>query len=66
MGTIGKDRSMLSPVYGLIFTRMERTGLDWRYTHPRLNLVDLGDREDDTGSQRCPFVRRLRVMPRRR
>jgi hypothetical protein len=50
MGTIGMDRSLLPPVYELIFTRMKSTGLDWRYTHRRLYLVDLAGWEDDRGS----------------
>jgi hypothetical protein len=53
MGTVlvGR-RADCTPVYELIFRRMKGLGLDWRYVHPRLGLVDFGDREDfpeDTG-----------------
>jgi hypothetical protein len=34
-------RADLTPVYKLIFRRMRRLGLDWRYVHPRIMLVDL-------------------------
>jgi hypothetical protein len=34
-------RADLTPVYELIFRRMQQLGLDWRYVHPRLMLVDL-------------------------
>lgn len=42
MGTapVGQ-RADLTPVYGLIFRRLKALGLDWRYVHPRLHLMDL-------------------------
>jgi hypothetical protein len=36
-----RHRADLTPVYELIFHRMRQLGLDWRYVHPRLMLVDL-------------------------
>jgi len=48
MGTLGAHREDdLSPFYDLVFSRMRGAGFDWRYAHPRLLLVDLGDRDDD-------------------
>lgn len=48
MGTLGAGREDdLSPFYDLVFSRMRGAGLDWRYAHPRLFLVDLGDSDDD-------------------
>lgn len=48
MGTLGARREDdLSPFYDLVFSRMRGAGLDWRYAHPRLFLVDFGDRDDD-------------------
>jgi hypothetical protein len=42
MGTIWvARRADLTPVYALLFRRMRSLGLDWRYVHPRLYLVDL-------------------------
>jgi hypothetical protein len=35
-----QHRADLTPVYELIFRRMQELGLDWRYVHPRLMLVD--------------------------
>ncbi|MBI4402377.1 MAG: hypothetical protein HY581_12190 [Nitrospirae bacterium] len=37
------SRADLTPVYELIFRRISLAGLDWRYVHPRLMLIDLGD-----------------------
>ncbi len=43
MGTIVlRGRADLTPVYALIFRRMMPLGLDWRYVHPRVYLVELG------------------------
>lgn len=36
-----RRRADLTPVYELIFRRMQQLGLDWQYVHPRLMLVDL-------------------------
>ena len=48
MGTLGAHRADdLSPFYDLVFSRMRAAGLDWRYAHPRMFLLDLGDRDDD-------------------
>lgn len=42
MGTsMFRHRADLTPVYELIFRRMQQLGLDWRYVHPRLMAVDL-------------------------
>lgn len=35
------------PVYDLIFSRMRRLELDWRYVHPRLYVMDLGELRDE-------------------
>lgn len=42
MGTsLVAHRADLTPVYAVIFRRLKAQGLDWRYVHPRLLLVDL-------------------------
>lgn len=42
MGTeLVRHRADVRPVYELIFRRMQRCGLDWRYAHPRLFLFNL-------------------------
>lgn len=47
MGTaLVGHRADLAPVYELIFRRMKPMGLDWRYVHPRLYLVELGGLAD--------------------
>lgn len=47
MGTIVvRGRADCTPVYALIFRRMHRLGLEWRYVHPRLGLVEFGDPEE--------------------
>ncbi len=48
MGTLGVAREVdLCPVYDLVFSRMRSVGLDWRYVHPRLNVVEIGERRDE-------------------
>ena len=37
-----KGRADLTSVYALIFLRMRRCGLAWRYVHPTLALANLG------------------------
>ncbi len=44
--TLVGHRADLTPVYELIFRRMKPLGLDWRYVHPRLYLVELGGLAD--------------------
>lgn len=39
-------RADLTPVYELIFGRMKRLGLKWRYVHPRLGIAELDSPED--------------------
>ena len=39
--TVVGHRADLTPVYALIFRRLKGLGLDWRYVHPRLHIVDL-------------------------
>jgi len=39
--TMVRHRANLTPVYELIFRRMQQLGLDWRYVHPRLMAVNL-------------------------
>lgn len=50
MGTIGMRGDDLFPVYQLIFERMRGVGLDWRYVHPRLYLIELGEPDDEPRS----------------
>ncbi|MEW6754971.1 MAG: hypothetical protein AB1505_28905 [Candidatus Latescibacterota bacterium] len=46
MGTVGTPTAVdLCPLYERIFTRMRALGLDWRYVHPRLYLIDFGTPE---------------------
>ncbi len=40
--TLIKGRADLSPVYTLIFFRLRRCGLDWRYVHPTLDVANSG------------------------
>ncbi len=48
MGTFGLSPDVdPGPVYELIFSRMRGLGLDWRYVHPRLYLIELGEPADD-------------------
>ncbi len=47
MGTaLVGERADCTPVYELIFRRMKRLGLDWRYVHPRIDVVELGSLDD--------------------
>jgi len=43
-------RADLSPVYQLIFRRLKSLGADWRYSFPRLHLIDFGLPEEDSGT----------------
>jgi hypothetical protein len=47
-------RADLTPAYELIFRRMQQLGLDWRYVHPRLMLVDLRPLEEALESESLP------------
>lgn len=40
-------RADLTPVYRLIFRRLKSLGADWRYSFPRIHIIDFGSREDD-------------------
>lgn len=40
-------RADLRPAYGLIFSRLKAMGADWRYSFPRIHLIDFGSRKDD-------------------
>lgn len=48
MGTwwIGR-RADLTPVYGFIFARLKAMGADWRYSFPRLHIIDFSTRAED-------------------
>ena len=47
MGTaLVGHRADCTPVYELIFRRMKPLGLDWRYVHPRLCMIELGSLDD--------------------
>ncbi|HSL05292.1 MAG TPA: hypothetical protein VK901_17320 [Nitrospiraceae bacterium] len=49
-----QHRTDLTPVYELIFHRMQQLGLDWRYAHPRLMLVDLRPLHEALESENVP------------
>ena len=49
-----RHRADLTPVYELIFRRMQQLGLDWRYVHPRLMLVDLRPLHEALESENIP------------
>jgi hypothetical protein len=49
-----RRRADLTPVYELIFRRMQQLGLDWRYVHPRLMLVDLHPLHEALESENVP------------
>ena len=49
-----RHRADLTPVYELIFHRMQQLGLDWRYVHPRLMLVDLRPLHEALESENIP------------
>jgi hypothetical protein len=51
MGTFRlADEVDLGPAYDLIFSRMRSVELDWRYVHPRLYVMDLGELRDEVGA----------------
>lgn len=48
MGTWGiSRRADLSPVYEMIFRRLKALGADWRYSFPRIHLIDFGGAAGD-------------------
>ncbi len=49
-----RHRADLTPVYELIFRHMQQLGLDWRYIHPRLMLVDLRPLHETLESENVP------------
>ena len=49
-----RHRADLTPVYELIFRCMQQLGLDWRYVHPRLMLVDLHPLHEALESENVP------------
>lgn len=49
-----RHRADLTPVYELLFRRMQQLGLDWRYVHPRLMLVDLRPLHEALESENVP------------
>ena len=49
-----RRRADLTSVYELIFHRMQQLGLDWRYVHPRLMLVDLRPLHEALESENVP------------
>jgi hypothetical protein len=44
-------RADLGPVYRLIFTRLKALDLDWKYTFPRLHLVDMRPLKEHVDAQ---------------
>lgn len=49
-----RHRADLTPVYELIFRCMQQLGLDWRYVHPRLMLVDVRPLHEALESENVP------------
>lgn len=49
-------RADLSPVYRLIFRRLKCLGADWRYSFPRLYLIDFSSPEENSGVGYDPFT----------
>ena len=49
-----RHRADLTPVYELIFRRMQQLGLGWQYVHPRLMLVDLRPLHEALESEHIP------------
>lgn len=47
-------RADLTPAYELIFRRLKSAGADWRYSFPRIHLMDLGPREPDPSAPYDP------------
>jgi hypothetical protein len=47
-------RADLGPVYRLVFRRMKSLGADWRYSFPRVHLIDFGTHEEDPCSDYDP------------
>ena len=41
------SRADLTPVYELIFRRLQTHGADWRYAFPRIHIIDFGPKEAD-------------------
>jgi hypothetical protein len=57
MGTIWiSGRADLTPVYVMIFRRLEALGADWVYHHPELYLVELGPQRRDAEAKRLHGV----------
>jgi hypothetical protein len=51
MGTLGiSRRADLTPVYAMIFHRLNAMGADWQYHVPELGLIELGSPRDDAVS----------------
>lgn len=51
MGTIWvADRAALAPVYEMIFRRLKAHHLEWRYSFPRLYLVDMRPLSETSGA----------------
>lgn len=48
LGTIGiSRRADLTPVYAMIFRRLQAMGADWEYHFPELAMIELGSLRDD-------------------
>ncbi|MCE9534181.1 MAG: hypothetical protein K8T89_24140 [Planctomycetes bacterium] len=46
-------RADLGPVYRMIFTRLKALDLDWKYTFPRLHLVDMRPLKEQLDAQKA-------------
>ena len=47
------DRADLGPVYRMIFTRLKALDLDWKYTFPRLHVVDMRPLKEQLDAQKA-------------
>ena len=46
-------RADFGPVYRMIFTRLKALGLDWKYTFPRMHLVDMRPLKEHLDAQKA-------------
>jgi hypothetical protein len=47
MGTVGKDKSLLLPIYRYIFGNLRQLGIDWIYRIPRVDVLPVPQLEGD-------------------
>lgn len=51
-----RSRADLTPVYQLIFRRLKAVGGGWRYSFPRIHIVDFSSQERDTDTPYDPSL----------